>query len=144
MVKTPEGKTSTMPNEERLYLRQAQLGPMANYVHNIGDSQPRKAAVVDPAWDVNALCDYVEKEGYEIDKILITHYHQDHLGGRMMGQSIEGAAEMLERVKTKVYVNKHEAEGVKKVAGLSDSDLVQVDAGDVFKVGDLDVKFLHT
>jgi hydroxyacylglutathione hydrolase len=133
-----------MSEQPRLYLRQAQLGPMANYVYIIGDSQTRKAAVVDPAWDVNALCDYIEKEGYEIDKILLTHYHQDHLGGRMMGQSIEGAAEMLERVKTKVYVNKHEAEGVKKVSGLSDSDLVQVDAGDVFKVGDLDVKFLHT
>ena len=83
-------------------------------------------------------------EGYEIDKILITHYHPDHLGGRMMGQNIEGAAKMLEQVKAKVYVNKHEADGVKQVAGLSDSDLVKVDAGDTVKVGDLEVKFLHT
>jgi len=133
-----------MAGEERLYLRQAQLGPMANYVYIIGDPAARKAAVIDPAWDVAAICDFVEKEGYEIDKILITHYHPDHLGGRMMGQSIEGAAQMLERVKAKVYVNKHEAEGVKQVAGLSDSDLVKVDAGDVFKIGDMDVKFLHT
>jgi glyoxylase-like metal-dependent hydrolase (beta-lactamase superfamily II) len=62
----------------------------------------------------------------------------------MMGQNIEGAAEMLSRVKAKVYVNKHEAEGVKRVAGLSDSDLVKVDAGDVFKLGEIDVKSLHT
>jgi hydroxyacylglutathione hydrolase len=133
-----------MANEERLYLRQAQLGPMANFVYIIGDSATRKAAVVDPAWDVNAICDFMEKEGYDVDKIFITHYHPDHLGGRMMGQSIEGAAQMLERVKAKVYVNKHEAEGAKQVAGLSDSDLVKVDAGDVFKIGDLDVTFLHT
>jgi hydroxyacylglutathione hydrolase len=133
-----------MADERRLYLRQAQIGPMANYVYILGDPVSRKAAVVDPAWDANAICDFVEKEGYEIDKILITHYHQDHLGGHMMGQSIEGSAEMLKRVKAKVYVNKHEAEGTKRVAGLSDSDLVKVDAGDVFKVGDIDVKFLHT
>ncbi|MGO9607313.1 MAG: MBL fold metallo-hydrolase [Candidatus Binataceae bacterium] len=133
-----------MAGEERLYLRQAQIGPMANYVYIIGDPASHKAAVIDPAWDVSAICDFVEKEGYEIDKILITHYHPDHLGGRMMGQSIEGAAQMLERVKAKVYVNKHEAEGVKQVAGLSDSDLVKVDAGDVFKIGDIDVTFLHT
>jgi hydroxyacylglutathione hydrolase len=114
-----------MANEERLYLRQAQLGPMANFVYIIGDSATRKAAVVDPAWDVNAICDFMEKEGYDVDKIFITHYHPDHLGGRMMGQSIEGAAQMLERVKAKVYVNKHEAEGAKQVAGLSDSDLVR-------------------
>ncbi len=133
-----------MSGEERLYLRQAQIGPMANYVYILGDSATRKVAVVDPAWDVDAICNFVEKEGYEIDKILITHYHPDHLGGRMMGQSIEGAAQMLERIKAKVYVNKHEAEGAKQVAGLSDSDLVKVDAGDVFKVGEIEVKFLHT
>ena len=62
----------------------------------------------------------------------------------MMGQNIEGAAKMLEQVKAKVYVNKHEADGVKQVAGLSDSDMVKVDAGDTVKVGDLEVKFLHT
>ena len=135
---------TTMPGEERLYLRQAQIGPMANYVYILGDTASRKVAIVDPAWDVDAICDFVEKEGYEIDKILITHYHQDHLGGHMMGQSIPGSADLLKRVKAKVYVNKHEAEGVKKVAGLSDSDLVKVEAGDVFKVGDIEVKFLHT
>ena len=133
-----------MADERRLYLRQAQIGPMANYVYILGDPASRKAAIVDPAWDTNAICDFVEKEGYEIDKIFITHYHQDHLGGHMMGQSIEGSAEMLKRVKAKVYVNKHEAEGTKRVAGLSDSDLVKVDAGDVFKVGNIEVKFLHT
>ena len=133
-----------MANEPRLYLRQAQIGPMANYVYLLGDPVSRKLAVVDPAWDTNAICNFVEKEGYQIDKILITHYHQDHLGGHMMGQSIEGSAEMLKRVKAKVYVNKHEAEGTKRVAGLSDSDLVKVDAGDVIKVGDIEVKFLHT
>jgi len=133
-----------MADEQRLYLRQAQIGPMANYIYILGDPVTRKAAVVDPAWDVSAICDFVEREGYEIDKILITHYHQDHLGGHMMGQSIQGSAEMLERVKAKLYVNKHEAEGTKRVAGVSDSDLVKVDAGDMFKIGDIDIKFLHT
>ena len=57
---------------------------MANFVYIIGDPKTRKAAVVDPAWDVDAIID--QHDGYEIDKILITHYHQDHLGGPMMGQ----------------------------------------------------------
>src|SRR5262249_38037385 len=130
--------------EQQLYLRQAQIGPMANYVYLVGDPLQRKLAVVDPAWDVGVICDFVEKEGYEIDKILITHYHPDHLGGRMMGQNIQGAADMLERVKAKIYINKHEASGAKQVAGLSDSDIVQVEAGDTAKVGEVEVKFLHT
>ena len=51
---------------------------------------------------------------------------------------------MLERVKAKVYVNKAEAEGTRKVAGLGDSDLVKMEAGDTLKFGDLTIKFLHT
>ena len=62
----------------------------------------------------------------------------------MMGQNIQGAADMLGKIKAKVYVNQEEAEGVKKVAGLSDSDLVKVAAGDVLKIGDVPIKFLHT
>jgi hydroxyacylglutathione hydrolase len=129
---------------DRLTLRQAQIGPMANFVYFIGDTETRQAAVVDPAWDVDAILGFASKEGYEIDKILITHYHPDHLGGSMMGQNIQGAADMLGRIKAKVYVNKAEAEGTKRVAGLSDSDIVMVEAGDVFKVGEIPVKFLHT
>jgi hydroxyacylglutathione hydrolase len=131
-------------SSDRLTLRQAQIGPMANFVYFIGDTETRKAAVVDPAWDVDAIINFASKEGYEIDKLLITHYHPDHLGGSMMGQNIQGAADMLAKVKAKVYVNKAEAEGTKKVAGLSDSDLVMVEAGDVFNVGEIPVKFLHT
>ncbi len=131
-------------SSDRLTLRQAQIGPMANFVYFIGDTETHTAAVVDPAWEVDAIINFARKEGYEIDKILITHYHPDHLGGSMMGQNVQGAADMIGKIKAKVYVNKAEAEGTKKVAGLSDSDLVVVEAGDVIKVGEIPVKFLHT
>jgi hydroxyacylglutathione hydrolase len=133
-----------MSNQNRIHLRQVQIGPMANFVYVIGDPATRKAAVVDPAWNVDGIIELVRNDGYEIDKILVTHYHPDHLGGRMMGHSIEGAAEMLSRVNAKIHLNKHDAEGARKVAGLSESDIVRMDAGDVIKVGELEIKFLHT
>jgi hydroxyacylglutathione hydrolase len=129
---------------EALSLVQAQLGPMANFVYIIGDPATHKAAVVDPAWEIDRIVEYAECKGYTIEQILVTHYHQDHIGGNLFGQNIQGAAEMMAKVKAKVYVNKHEAEGVKKVSGLSDSDLVKVEAGDVVKVGNLEVKYIHT
>src|SRR6202040_11293 len=135
---------AAMVKLKKIYLRQAQIGPMANFVYLVGDPVTPKLAVVDPALDVEAIRTYAEREGYEIEKILLTHYHPDHLGGHMMGQNIEGAAKLLEHVKAKVYVNKHEADGVRQVAGLSDSDLVKVDAGDTVKVGNIELKFLHT
>ena len=133
-----------MTNSQQIHIRQLQLGPMANFVYLIGDPATRKLAVADPAWDIGTICEAAERDGYSVEQILITHYHPDHLGGRMMGHTIEGAAEMLARVKAKVYLNKHEAEGAKHIAGLSDSDIVKVEAGEVFKVGNLEVKFLHT
>ena len=133
--------SSTQP---KMSLVQAQLGPMANFVYLIADPDTRKVAVVDPAWEIERIVDYANSKDYTIEQILITHYHQDHLGGHLMGQNIQGAAELLGRVDAKVYVNKHEAEGVKKVSGLSDSDLVKVEAGDVLKVGNLEIKYIHT
>ncbi|HUN59954.1 MAG TPA: MBL fold metallo-hydrolase [Candidatus Binataceae bacterium] len=129
---------------DRLYLCQAQIGPMANFVYFIGDKLTRKAAIVDPAWDVDKIIAFAEQEGYTIDKLLITHYHPDHLGGSMMGQNIQGAVEIVSRLPVKVYINKDEAEGTRRVTGLSDSDLVKVEAGEIINVGDIPVKFLHT
>lgn len=133
-----------MSNQGGIYLRQAQIGPMANYVYLIGDPATRKAVAVDPAWEVDAICDLAARDGYQIDKILITHYHPDHLGGSMMGRRIEGAAELLHKVKAKIYVNQQEAEMTKRIAGLADSDLVKVDSGDTTSLGDLTIKFIHT
>ena len=39
-----------------------------------------KAAVVDPGGDLALLLEYIEKEGVEVDKILLTHAHIDHAG----------------------------------------------------------------
>ncbi len=125
-------------------LRQLLLGPMANYVYVLGDPVTRKAALVDPAWDVTQVLQTLEAGGYEVEKILITHYHPDHLGGELMGQKIEGTVQLLARIKAKVYVNKAEVPWVKRVAGLSDSDLVAVQSGDETAVGNLRIKFIHT
>jgi hydroxyacylglutathione hydrolase len=125
-------------------LRQLLIGPMANYVYILGDPDTRKAALVDPAWDIAQVLETLEAGGYEVEKILITHYHPDHLGGELMGEKIEGTVQLLEKIKAKVYVNKAEVPWVKRVAGLSDSDLVVVESGDETVVGNLKVKFIHT
>jgi hydroxyacylglutathione hydrolase len=39
-----------------------------------------KAAVVDPGGDLERLLEYIDKEGVEVDKILLTHAHIDHAG----------------------------------------------------------------
>lgn len=127
-----------------LYFKQIEIGPMQNFTYVIGDTDTREALVVDAAWNIPGLLDLVERDGFTITKALVTHYHQDHLGGDFAGQHIQGVVELLERVKAKVYINKSEAPFLSRLVGLSDSDIVKVDSGDTTTVGNIDVTFIHT
>ncbi len=142
-------------SEENLYFRQllageevAKANPVAgqmrNFMYLIGDPKTREALVVDPAWDVDSVLQAAAEDDYKVVGALITHYHPDHVGGTMFGYTVEGLARLLERQGMPIFVNKHEADGLKKVTGVSDSDLRKVDDGDTTRVGDVEVKFLHT
>jgi glyoxylase-like metal-dependent hydrolase (beta-lactamase superfamily II) len=117
---------------------------MANFMYLIGDPVRREAVVVDPAWDVGGLVDAAEADGYRVTGALVTHYHPDHVGGSLFGLEVEGLAALLERVAAPVYVNKHEADGLKRVAGVQEGDLRRVDDGDTLAIGELELRFLHT
>jgi glyoxylase-like metal-dependent hydrolase (beta-lactamase superfamily II) len=129
----------------KVFFKQLELGPMQNFVYFVGDPATRSLAVVDPAWEIEAILDEARRHDMEITHLLVTHFHPDHLGGRMMGMSVQGAAELLAKgVKAKVYIHKEEAPYVHRVTDLSDSDLVKVEGGDVVNVGQVPVKFIHT
>ena len=127
-----------------IYFKQLEVGPMQNYVYLIGDPETREAAVVDAAWDVDAIVGIAEADGYRITTDLVTHFHPDHLGGALMGHQITGAAELVARVPAKVVIHKAELPYVHRLTGLSSSDLVPVEGGTDVAVGKLSVKMLHT
>jgi glyoxylase-like metal-dependent hydrolase (beta-lactamase superfamily II) len=80
-----------------IFFRQLELGPMQNYVYLLGDPTTKQAAVVDAAWDIDAIVRVAEDEGYQITADLVTHFHPDHLGGNLMGHQITGAASSARR-----------------------------------------------
>lgn len=133
-----------MQDANELIVEQIQIGPMANFTYVIGSSSTREVAIVDPAWDVPNLLKHLEDQEYILKAALITHYHPDHCGGHMGQRSVSGVADILEQMPLKVYANKHEAEGLKKVTGISDTDIVKVDTNDTFDLGAITVEFLHT
>lgn len=128
----------------QIYFKQLELGPMQNYVYLIGDPGTREAAVVDAAWDIDTILDVAGTDGYRLTKNLVTHFHPDHLGGDLMGHQIRGAAELLERAGAKPYIHKAEVPFVHRIAGLSGSDVVPVEAGERVQIGNIPVTFLHT
>lgn len=51
-----------------------------NYIWVIHASDSNAVAVVDPG-DAQPVIDYIEKQGLTLETILVTHYHNDHIGG---------------------------------------------------------------
>ena len=123
-----------------IYLKQMELGPMQNFIYLVGDPATRQCVVVDPAWEIETIVGTAAADGMTIVGALITHTHQDHVGGHLFGMNIPGVEELLEKVKAKVYVHKAEREFLKGFG----SDLVKVENTDTLQVGRLGLTFLHT
>jgi len=127
-----------------LYFAQLPVGEMQNFAYLIGSKSARECLIVDPAWAVDELVDRAEADGMRVTGALVTHYHQDHVGGRIFGMEIEGLARLMARAPVPVHANAHEADGVRKVTGLSESDLVRHESGDSLELGGITVRLLHT
>ena len=117
---------------------------MVNFVYLIGDRSTGECMVIDPAYAVDDLVNYANNDGMKITGALATHYHPDHIGGSMMNYRIEGITRLLEHGSVGIHVNKEESPWVLRTTGVSESDLVSHEAGDVVKVGSIEITLVHT
>lgn len=141
--------------DDRLYFRQLLAGrdfaagdmiatQMRNFAYLIGDRETRECVVVDPAYAANDLVDVLEADGMTLNGVLVTHHHPDHVGGSMMGFTLKGLAELLERQAVPVHVNTHEAQWVSRITDIPLSDLTAHEHGNKVFVGDIEIELLHT
>ncbi|MEY2627042.1 MAG: hypothetical protein RJB08_801 [Actinomycetota bacterium] len=142
-------------SEDRFYFRQLLSGrdfavrnqiaaQMVNYVYVMGDKATRECVIVDPAYAVDELLSVIDADGMTLTGVLATHYHADHIGGSMMGYKIDGIAQLLEKRDVPIHVNEAEVPWVLRTTGVEQSHVVGHDAGDVLKVGEIDITFVHT
>ncbi|MBF6148105.1 MBL fold metallo-hydrolase [Nocardia sp. 852002-20019_SCH5090214] len=140
---------------DRLYFRQLLAGrdwavgdpiatQMRNFSYLIGDRESGECVVVDPAYAAGDLVDIAEADGLRLTGVLATHHHPDHVGGTMMGFTLRGVKELLERVQVPVHVNHEELSWVANVTGIAPSELTGHDHGDTLAVGGVEIEFLHT
>jgi len=130
--------------ESDLYFKQIPVGDMANLVYLVGSKATRECVIVDPAWNIAGLIDQAAADGMNVVGALVTHYHQDHVGGSIFGMEIEGLPELMATNPVPVHVNQHEADGLIKVTGVSESDLVRHEGGDVVELGSVKIRLVHT
>jgi hydroxyacylglutathione hydrolase len=108
-----------------------ELGPMENFVYLVEDISSRRCAVVDPAWEVDAIVSKAAGLDLNITDILLTHSHHDHING------IEG---VLNHVNAEVHLLKPEYEFWKHE--LDKPSLHH--GGDELLLGETSITMLHT
>jgi len=142
-------------SESRLYFRQLLSGrdfghddpvarQMVNFVYLIGDRETGEAVVVDPAYDIKGLLGVLAADDMRLVGALATHYHPDHIGGDMMGYRISGVQELLALHPVPIHIQVDEAEWVRRVVDVAESDLVGHRSGDVVQVGEIPIELIHT
>lgn len=72
-----------------------------NNVYVIIDNKTKKAAIVDPACDMEQIEQLVQDKGIELNTVLITHTHEDH---------IRRVEDIVSKYNSNVYVSKQEKE----------------------------------
>lgn len=107
---------------------------MSNFVYLVGPAEGDVAAVVDPAWDVEAILAAAAEDGRRVESVFLSHHHHDHMNG---------LAPLLARLDVPVYVQRAEADfadPLRPFAGV----LRPVEPGAVVEVGTLPITCIHT
>jgi glyoxylase-like metal-dependent hydrolase (beta-lactamase superfamily II) len=112
-------------NNEKINIQLFRVGsyPINGYL--ISDPQTNIGAFIDPGGFHKEICDYIDKEGIDLQKIFITHGHYDHT---------DGLAEFSEKWHPEVFAGSGEVATADQM----------LNGGEDIAVGNLTVKTLAT
>lgn len=105
-----------------------------------------KAVLIDAGPAVRSILDFLERNGLELEAVLLTHGHPDH---------VVGAAEIAEATGAAVYIHETDAQMIRlmpsailSMLGVDElrfpEDYTAVDDGDVLRLADMEIRVLHT
>lgn len=88
-----------MISDQNILIETIPIGPMANLAYLVGDGELKKAAIIDPGWDIRHILDEAKKFGMEIVCGLLTHGHYDHS---------DAAKKLVEKLNIPIYISEKE------------------------------------
>ena len=107
---------------------------MQNFVYIIADETSKEAAVVDAGWEVDKVIEAANKEKLKINKIILTHYHYDH---------VQKVNELFDKTKAAVYFHEAEFDNLKNLFKTKEK-IVKLKDDDEIKIGNIKIKIIHT
>jgi glyoxylase-like metal-dependent hydrolase (beta-lactamase superfamily II) len=121
------------------------VGPLQCNCSVIGDEQSRQAIVIDPGDDIAQIVALIQKHDLQVNQIVITHAHIDHVGGAMKLRAATGAP---------ILLNQNDYALLKMLdvqaawLGMTNPGKVEIDqsvgSGDLVQTGSLAAQVLHT
>jgi glyoxylase-like metal-dependent hydrolase (beta-lactamase superfamily II) len=108
-----------------MIFEQVPVGTFQNFSYIVGDPDTKKAALIDPAWEIDRLLSQCRTAGLSVSYVINTHSHHDHM---------EGNDVVVERTHAKIVA--HQSSPVRKDLSVKD--------GDAIEVGSLRIKAIHT
>jgi len=119
-------------SDDGIFVHQFELGPWDNFIYLIGDKATRKAAVVDPAWHADTIFAEADRLGVQIEHILCTHSHFDH---------VDQVDALLEKLDIPVHMLAEEVD----FASFACENLERRSPGDRLAIGEhCEITFMHT
>ncbi|MDQ3868491.1 MAG: MBL fold metallo-hydrolase [Thermoproteota archaeon] len=101
------------------------VGQMANFTYILADEETRKAAVIDPSWNLEKVFYTLNKNSWKLEYIINTHSHFDHVLGNEQVAAATGAK-----------IIQHKCSPLEKQ--------IAVDDGETIKLGKIQIRVLHT
>ncbi|HHY04191.1 MAG TPA: MBL fold metallo-hydrolase [Thermoanaerobacterales bacterium] len=128
-----------------MYLNCMQVGPLLANCYIIGDYNNKKAAVIDPGGNPEDILNALKEEDFELEYIILTHGHQDHIGGLPKIKEVTGAPIAIHEKDASMLVSPRDnlSAYMGKELTYPSAD-IELKDGQELKVGDLILTIIHT
>ena len=111
----------------------------------LGDEDTNKGAIIDPGGSVEEILKTVREHELNIEYIILTHAHGDHIGGVPQLKYLTNAKVIAHKDEKELLNDKE-----KNLTSTMSCGVVEIDAdeyvkdGEILKLGNLDLKIIHT
>lgn len=119
-----------MGDRSTVHQLSVQSGAFKNFTYIIVDNQTRKAAVIDPAWELESILRRLRDIGAELEAVLLTHSHFDH---------VNLVDPLVDRYQPAVYMHRDEIEFYR----YRSENLISLHHNDKIRIGNTEIVALH-
>lgn len=128
-----------------MIVERIQAGIYAVNCYILACEDTNKACIIDPGGDAEEILKYIEKNNLDLEFILLTHAHGDHIGG---------IPKIKEKKNVPVFIHKEDASMLKdeqmNLSNLMSNPGVNITAdkllkdGEIIELGNLKLHIIHT